>query len=788
MSWVKGQSSLDVKQRGLGVAYLDYLQKLVTELRPLHRKLLFWGDIAMGSPELIRGLPEAFKRETIAVAWVYDAIPEDYQRFIKPFSDAGMECWVAPGVNNWSRVYPNFGVALNNIQTLTAEGQEDGCTGQLNTVWNDDGETLFNANWYGVLFGAATAWEQGKASIPAFNNAYGRVFHGDASGKSVEAQKELIAAHALLQDKFKRSDASDSLFWVDPWSLDGQRIAPLIRPCLSGLRLHAERAIVLIREARNQSGVREVDALDAMELGARRMDLLAYKFQLSDEIAEYYASALAAQVNDTVAFRREAGLALDVLNSTNGKFQDMRDGYSETREMYEKAWLESNRRYWLRTNLARYDMAIELWLSRIDKMRGAQRQLLYDHTLPTAAEMGIPAPPSMSSHQQMKTTIAAKTLVTSAGLMEQPRITFEDGVILSVTSRDASAVSTTTIDLGESVITAGFLDIHMHGAAGHDVMEAQPQALHTVSSYLARSGVTEFLATTVTASLDTTFRALDGISNFMTRQPAPDAARIAGIHIEGPFVSHAKKGMHPAEFIVPPSVPLLDRLWEAARGQIRLMTIAPELPEALETIVRARDLGIRVSVGHSNATKAEALAGLHAGATTATHTFNAMRALNHREPGILGVVLDRDDIFADLICDGLHVSPEAVRLWFKAKGPRMGMLITDALEATGMPDGVYKLGQTTVHLRGRTCRTDEGVLAGSVIMLDQAVENFRMFTNSTLAVAVRMASANPARMLGLPDLLSPGAAANFNIFDGEGRRTGTILRGELLNQAMLQRS
>jgi N-acetylglucosamine-6-phosphate deacetylase len=376
-------------------------------------------------------------------------------------------------------------------------------------------------------------------------------------------------------------------------------------------------------------------------------------------------------------------------------------------------------------------------------------------------------------------TLAAKSLVTADGVIDYPVLAVHDGIITSIGRRESSDIRVTR-ELGDCVLTSGFLDIHMHGAAGHDVMEATSEALHTVSAYLARAGVTDYLATTVTASLDATFRALEGIAGHMRQVPARDAANIAGIHIEGPFVSHAKKGMHPAEYIVPPSIELLEKFWEASDGKIRLMTIAPELPGALETIARAKELGIRISIGHSNATKAEALAGLDAGASTATHTFNAMRALDHREPGILGVVLDREDLFADLICDGLHVSPEAVRLWFKAKGPKMGILITDSLEATGMPDGVYKLGETTVHLRGRACTTEAGVLAGSVIMLDEAVANLRNITGTDLATAVRMASANPARMLGLAQPAAVGQPANFNIFDNKGNRTGTILGGEML--------
>jgi N-acetylglucosamine-6-phosphate deacetylase len=280
--------------------------------------------------------------------------------------------------------------------------------------------------------------------------------------------------------------------------------------------------------------------------------------------------------------------------------------------------------------------------------------------------------------------------------------------------------------------------------------------------------------------MDLTLRALDGIADCIEAEPAMDEAEPIGIHIEGPFVSHAKRGMHPAEFIVPPSASLLDKLWEASRGHIKLMTIAPELPGAIETITRATELGIKSSIGHSNATKEETLTSLAAGATTATHTYNAMRPLDHREPGILGMVLDSDDLYTDLICDGVHVAPELVRLWFKAKGPERAILITDSLEATGMPDGTFKLGETTVNLRNGRCSTESGVLAGSVISLDQAVDNMCRFTGADLATAIRLASRNPSRMLGLPDDLRVGGTANFNIYDNECKRIGTVLRGRVL--------
>ncbi|WP_035350759.1 glycoside hydrolase family 20 zincin-like fold domain-containing protein [Edaphobacter aggregans] len=390
----KGQTKAEVDSRGLGPVYLDFLQKIVADLQPLNRKLLFWGDIAYHEPDLLKQLPDSFKKATIAVAWEYNPQPKGFDHFIKPFTDAGFETWVAPGVNNWSRVYPNWNNALANIQQFTADGQKLGATGQLNTVWNDDGEALFNANWYGVLFGAEAAWHQGAASIPAFQSSYGENFHGDATGKINEAQREMAAAHQLLKDSPYKVDGQDLLFWQDPWNADGQRIAGQIRPILSELRMHAERALILVAEARNANpNLRETDALDVLELGARRMDLIGLKFQISDEIATSYAHAFALQTSTTKEDHEELAHELGSINAVNGKLQDLRNNYSLLRDLYEKAWLKSYRPYFLRNNLERYDFTIQMWLGRIDRMRTAQRQWANSQTLPPAADLGIPAPP-----------------------------------------------------------------------------------------------------------------------------------------------------------------------------------------------------------------------------------------------------------------------------------------------------------------------------------------------------------------------------------------------------------
>jgi hexosaminidase len=389
----KGQTKSAVDAQGLGAVYLNYMQQIVTDLKPLNRKLLFWGDIAMHDPDLVKKLPADFKQATIAVAWEYNPHPEGFARYITPFTNAGMETWVAPGINNWSRVYPDWNNALANIQQFTFQGQKAGITGQLNTIWNDDGETLADNNWYGILFGAEAAWHKGEASIPAFQSSYGAVFHGDASGRIDQAQQELMAAHKLLHDSPLKAGATDLFFWVDPWSPDGLRQASQVRPILAELRLHAERAITLIAQARSANpGLREQDALDALDLGARRMDLIGLKFQVSDEIAASYAHAYSLQASHNKDDRADVSRELNNINAPNGKLQDLRNGYSLMRDLYQTAWLKSNRPYFLTNNLERFDLTIQLWLQRIDKVRTAQRQWSNTQNIPAAADLGIPQP------------------------------------------------------------------------------------------------------------------------------------------------------------------------------------------------------------------------------------------------------------------------------------------------------------------------------------------------------------------------------------------------------------
>jgi N-acetylglucosamine-6-phosphate deacetylase len=385
----------------------------------------------------------------------------------------------------------------------------------------------------------------------------------------------------------------------------------------------------------------------------------------------------------------------------------------------------------------------------------------------------------------MKTLLTARQLVTANGTIDHPRIVVDsDGMIASIEAGDAELNGQSC----EITLTSAFFDIHVHGAAGHDVMEGTQNAIDCVGGFLATKGVAHYLATTVTAPIERTLRALEGIADAIEYKGCDgDAAQAlpVGIHLEGPFISHAKRGVHPRVDIQPASVELYERMRQAARGHIRMMTIAPEEPGALELIRYVTDEGTYVSLGHSDATAEQTRAGIAAGAISATHTFNAMRRLDHREPGIAGAVLDADGIYAELICDGVHVAPEFVRMWLRAKGEARGILITDGISATGMPDGEYMLGDFAVTVRDGRCLLSsdlaEGIetLAGSVLTMDRAVANLQRFTGASLATAVRLAGRNPARMLGLGELseAAVGRAANFNVYSANGSLQRTMLNG-----------
>ena len=386
----------------------------------------------------------------------------------------------------------------------------------------------------------------------------------------------------------------------------------------------------------------------------------------------------------------------------------------------------------------------------------------------------------------MRTLLTARKLWNEGSLLENPVLLIEDGRIISIDSRSAAALpagnGTEVLDFPQATLAPAFYDVHNHGGAGHDLMEATPEALTAIGRFLASHGTGSYLATTVTAPLDATLRSLEGLAKLIANPPASSETVTwpIGIHLEGPFLSHSKRGVHNPELLLAPDIATFDRLYEAAEGRIRLMTLAPELPGAIEFAKHAVSRGVRISVGHSDATASETRAVIAAGATSATHTFNAMRPLDHREPGILGVVLTDDSLFAELICDGVHNTPEMVKIWWRNKGPERAILITDAMQAAGMPDGEYMLAGYKVQVHAGKASFGD-VLAGSVLTLDKALTNFLAFTGASIEDGLRLLTANPATMTGFSDRtgsLRAGGAANLVAIDTAGKLVASIVNGK----------
>ncbi len=382
----RGQTKTLVQKEGLDAVYIDFLKQIHQALAPLHKRILFWGDIAMHSPQLVKTLP----KDMIAVPWVYSPQPQGYRKWIAPYVDAGMETWVAPGISNWRRVYPDFNVGFSNIQRFVADGQRFGATGELNTVWNDFGEGLFNLDWYGALYGAAAGWQSGPADIPQFENSFGQVFHGDTTGKINLAQQKLMAAQRALETVGLAAD-TDHMFWVDPWSPEGQQISAKFLPVVYTVRTDAEQAIILIDEARTEGNLREPQALDAVEMAARRLDFLGYKFEAAQQIAEEYNRAYWEQKDPTG--KEDVGYELGSISGVDGQCQNIRDGYGLIRQLYRQAWLNENRPYWLDNVMAHYALAQQFWIERGDQFAALQHQWYQTHTLPTPEDVGLPLLP-----------------------------------------------------------------------------------------------------------------------------------------------------------------------------------------------------------------------------------------------------------------------------------------------------------------------------------------------------------------------------------------------------------
>jgi N-acetylglucosamine-6-phosphate deacetylase len=325
-----------------------------------------------------------------------------------------------------------------------------------------------------------------------------------------------------------------------------------------------------------------------------------------------------------------------------------------------------------------------------------------------------------------------------------------------------------TIDYSGKFIAPGLINLHLHGAMGHDVIDGTVEGLEAIAAHEARCGVSGFVPTTLSASVSKIGAAIRSVKEAALR---PLRAEILGLNLEGPFLNPQKAGAQNVEFIKAINIEDVRALAAATRGLRTLITVAPEHARNLGWIPALRRQGWVVSIGHSSASYDLALKSFSLGITHATHLFNAMGGFVPREPGVIGAVLDTDNVVAELIADGVHVHPASLRIAIRQKGPDRICLITDSMNATGLADGEYREGGLDVVLRAGQARLKEGgALAGSLLTLNRAVKNIVDWTGLSVSDAVKMASLTPARVLGLEKergSIEPGKLADIVVFDPE---------------------
>jgi N-acetylglucosamine-6-phosphate deacetylase len=383
--------------------------------------------------------------------------------------------------------------------------------------------------------------------------------------------------------------------------------------------------------------------------------------------------------------------------------------------------------------------------------------------------------------------IYASRVLTPTEEISDGLILVEGTRIVSIGHRDEVKVPEGALDYVATGMTVvpGFVDIHIHGAGGHDVMEGNARALDRITSTVARYGTTSMLATTVTAPVEDTCKSLEGVARYVKNQEKHHeenprlAAEILGVHLEGPFISKTRRGVHPPGAIAKPSIEIFEQFLRAAEGRVRILTVAPEIPGALELIHAAVAGGMVAAMGHTDADFDQARAGIRAGARHAVHTFNAMRPFSHRDPGVLAAVMTDVDITAEIIADLVHVAGPAIQVLLGAKGFETVLLVTDGIAATGMPDGTYRLGTSEAIVQDGIARNSEGKLAGSTLTMDRAIRNV-ISLGVPIQDAIRMATVLPARRLGIAGkkgILAVGADADLVVLTPDLHVAGVMTRG-----------
>jgi N-acetylglucosamine-6-phosphate deacetylase len=386
-----------------------------------------------------------------------------------------------------------------------------------------------------------------------------------------------------------------------------------------------------------------------------------------------------------------------------------------------------------------------------------------------------------------------KRIILKVGKALTPKLELEKVAIIMEQDKIKKVVPWSRMPAGGDVLyypdaTAipGYIDIHTHGYGGFDVTSGKREAVEHLGKSILKHGVTSFLPTTITASQTTLLEVCKAFKNIIGKNEK--CAEILGIHLEGPYVGKGKEsGAQNVEFARDPNVKELEELMNASGNKIKRVTLAPELFGALEYIKRAKEMGIVIAAGHTNATYNEAIDGFNAGVTICNHFFNGMRAFHHREPGIIGACLIRDDVYAEIIADMIHLHPATINIVIKGKGLDKTVLITDAVAETGLPDGEYELGGLETIVKDGISRIKAtGRLAGSTLTMDVAVKNMVTKLNLDLKDAVRMATLNPANVLNLSDhgRLIQGSVANATVLDSEFNVLITIVKGNVLYETV----
>lgn len=378
--------------------------------------------------------------------------------------------------------------------------------------------------------------------------------------------------------------------------------------------------------------------------------------------------------------------------------------------------------------------------------------------------------------------IVGGTVVTPGGVIEDGIVLAEDGRIAFVGARGEAEPEprSAVVEAAGSLVFPGLIDTHVHGSGGDDVTAADPEGIRRVSRALLRYGTTGYLPSTVSVEHGALLRALEACVE--AEENSEPSAEILGVHVEGPFINPRKRGAHPPEALRDPDLDECREYLRAAPGRLKIMTLAPELPGGLDLVRLLVENGVVASLGHSEADYPTALLAIEAGASHATHLYNAMPALHHRRPNLTTACLVEPAVRAELILDGLHVAPEMARLAARAKGPGGIVLVTDAMAAVGCPDGTYMLGDLEVRVSGASCTLPDGTIASSMLTMNGAVRNAIAFTGMGLVEAAYAGSLLPAELCGAADRkgsLEVGKDADIVLLDGDFSVKGTVVRGEV---------